>query len=53
MPDFGQHTEQEVLSRLKESCLYDAKTHACVRCGKPTKARLILGAPICNACLKQ
>jgi ribosomal protein L37AE/L43A len=53
MPDFGQYTEEEVLSRLKESYRYDAKTHACVRCGKPTKARLILGAAICNTCLEQ
>ena len=53
MPDFGQYTEEEVFRRLKESCQYDGKTHACVRCGKPTKARLILGAAICNTCLKK
>ena len=53
MPDFGQYTEKEVFEKLKESCSYDGKTHKCVRCGKPTKVRLILGAAICNECLNK
>ena len=51
MLDFGQYTQQEVFSRLKESCAHDGKTRPCVRCGKPTKACSILGAAICNRCL--
>lgn len=53
MPDFGQYTEREVFRRLKESFSYDGKTRDCVRCGKPTRARLVLGAAICNDCLKR
>ena len=53
MPDFGQYTENEVLDRLKEASTYNGKAHKCVRCGKPTKARLILGAAICNECLNK
>ena len=53
MPDSGQYTEKEVLERLKKSCSYDRKAHKCVRCGKHTKARLILGAAICNECLNK
>jgi len=51
MTDFGQYTQEEALKRLRESCKYDGKAHVCVRCGKPTRARLVLGAAICNDCL--
>jgi len=53
MPDFGPYTAEGVFSALKEWSTYDGKAHACVRCGKPTKARLILGAAICKSCLKK
>lgn len=53
MPDFGQYSQEEAFRRLKASCGYDGKTRQCVRCGKPTRAGLILGAAICNKCLKK
>ena len=53
MPDFGQYTAEEVFRRLIDSSRYDGKTLQCVRCRKPTKARLLLGAAICNDCLKK
>ena len=52
MPDFGQYTAEQTMSRLKHACRYDGKTRVCERCGNPTRAGLVFGMVICNTCWK-